>query len=563
ARVFNNAGQPVNITNDLLPYGAVVGYNEGEFVVNSTTAGYQEFSAVGMLPWAETGKEAEGVYYPRFVVAWQGPNKAVGEEIEDESTEGGTTSGTTSGTTTGGTTGGSTGLLTTFVGPYTVFYKVVGGGRATEIEWEPDIVVKGLGERYNTSSDSASDGFYRPVDVNVDVATAADQTAAESSSVVILGTDGDDEVVVTTGANGVVSIAVNGVAQTIAAGAQYVEFKGLGGNDTIVCNVASGLTVGVDSSAKAMSINGAVVFKATGVANYQLTGQAGAALNLVAKSKTDAIRVDQNAVAWTADGFALSAASFCNVSAIGDSYASVILVGAEGSDELNVDGSSVVLTGAGYEFSAKGFGATRVNAGEGADVANFAGVQKLSAAANSVVAFASGSTIVAFGFENVDAAVAGGLTLNGSAGDDYAKFDGASVEFRYANGSVLTANGFTKADVFGMAGADEILFANASGKFEGGRGKATLSGVANVSAEGFERVVVSGDEAAELSAVLSASNVLASADKTSVAVESEGALYAVIAADRVKVKRDSVSGDAILDKADELDYIFETENWDF
>ncbi|MBR5244176.1 MAG: trypsin-like serine protease, partial [Thermoguttaceae bacterium] len=87
-RVFNSEGLPVNVANDKLSRGEVVGMNEGEFVINSTTAGYQSVPSVSMFDWEETATALA----PKFVVAWQGPNPKAGEPIENlTNTVGGST----------------------------------------------------------------------------------------------------------------------------------------------------------------------------------------------------------------------------------------------------------------------------------------------------------------------------------------------------------------------------------------------------------------------------------------------------------------------------------------
>ncbi|MBR4750121.1 MAG: trypsin-like serine protease, partial [Thermoguttaceae bacterium] len=93
-RAFNAAGYPVYVDGyvyetidgikQVVPrkYGEQLKLDEGEFIINTTTAGNQFAPSVAVFDWDYVDDESPLV--PRFVVAWAGPNLNAGTEIEDD-----------------------------------------------------------------------------------------------------------------------------------------------------------------------------------------------------------------------------------------------------------------------------------------------------------------------------------------------------------------------------------------------------------------------------------------------------------------------------------------------
>ena len=139
----------------------------------------------------------------------------------------------------------------------------------------------------------------------------------------------------------------------------------------------------------------------------------------------------------------------------------------------------------------------------------------------------------------------------------------------YAAGTVLKTSGFNTTNVFGNGGADRAsLFAGGgTNTFDGRANKATLSnGSFARNLNGFSNVAVFGAEQGKLVANLYDSLgddafVLA---QDSATMDVDGAnLYSILAVDQVKIKREAGRGDDSIEKAETLDYLFSTENWDF
>ena len=262
ARVFNSAGYPVYIDGyvyevidgirQVVPrkLGQQLKLDEGEFIVNTTTAGNQFAPSVSIFPW-DVSSESDSLV-PRFVVAWAGPNKNAGTEIVmDESLTGG--GGTGGAGATGGTGGtGATDAATGYIGPYSVFYKYVATNTATAANSE--ITINSKTSRYSTDSSTAtSNGFYRPIETLVETVAAIRRdaldvgaTANNKTVLTVNGTDGDDVVVVTTANGKIAAITVNGVKTDVDASVEAVYFDGLGGNDSVVYNATGKESASVD-----------------------------------------------------------------------------------------------------------------------------------------------------------------------------------------------------------------------------------------------------------------------------------------------------------------------------
>ncbi|MBR4833814.1 MAG: trypsin-like serine protease [Thermoguttaceae bacterium] len=558
-RVFNAAGQPVNVANDRLALGAVVGSNEGEFVLNGTTAGYQTAPSVAIFDW----ELVDGVYAPKFVVAWQGPNLNAGEAIEDE--EGTTNNNNNANHNNNNKNNNGENAGDAYIGPYSTFYKLISAGGSASQTGDATIV-SSKSERFtaDVSKDSGSNGFYRPVDSGELVLAAG---SGVSSTLKLNGTSGDDEIVVETAANGVATIKINGKTQTVPTGTTAIVVDGLGGNDSIVYKSASANDVAVDATNGAVRIFGSVSFAATNVESATLNG-AGGTLSVSATANGDYVELGAgSAKATSAKGFELNAEGFANVSALGGGVAAATLVGTSGDDVVSATASTVATTG----VELKNFASVRIDGGAGDDVAKIDGATSLNASENAVVASTASSTIVAFGFETVEAKGVGSATANvyGSRGDDSVLADAAKTEMVYAAGTVLRASGFDTTNVFGNGGADRASLFAGSGlnTFEGRATQASLTGGSFArNLNGFSNVAVFGSDEGKLIANLYdtfGDDAFALA-QDSATMDVDGAnLYSILAVDQVKVKREAGRGDDSIEEADALDYLFSTENWDF
>ena len=558
ARVFNNAGQPVNVANERLALGAVVGANEGEFVVNSTAAGYQGAPDVAMFDW----ETIDGVLAPKFVVAWHGPNLNAGEAIEDE--EGTTNDDNNNNNNNNNNNDDNEDEGEGYVGPYSTFYKLISAGGSVS-ETGDATIVSSKAERFtaNAANESGSNGFYRPVDSGELVAAAG---SVASTKLNLTGTTGDDEIVVETNASGVATIKINGKKQNVPTGTTAIVIDGLGGNDSIVYKSAASNAVKVDATNGTVRVNGAISILATNVEAANLDGVG--ALEISATAGGDYVELSANsAKATAANGFELTAKNFASVSAIGGGNASAALIGTDGDDVVSATATTVATNG----VELKNFANVRIDGGAGNDVATIEGATALNASETAVVASTAKSTFVAFGFETVEAKGVGVATANvyGSRGDDAVLADATTTEMVYATGAILKTSGFNTTNVFGNGGADRAsLFAGSgTNTFDGRANQATLAnGSFARRLNGFSNVAVFGSEEGKLVANLYDSFgddafVLA---QDSATMDVDGAnLYSILAVDQVKVKREVGRGDDSIEEAETLDYLFSTENWDF
>ncbi len=553
-RVFNDAGQPVNVANEKLALGAVVGSNDGEFVINGTTAGYQTDPSVAIFDW----ELVDGVLAPKFVVAWQGPNLNAGEAIEDE--DGTTDSDSTNNNNNNDDNDEETGDA--YIGPYSTFYKLISAGGSASQTGDATIV-SSKSERFTAvaENNSGSNGFYRPLDSGEQVVAAE----SVSSTLKLTGTTGDDEIVVETTANGAVSVKINGKTQTVPTGTTAIVVDGLGGNDSLVCKATASNAVKVDATNGTVRVGGAISVTAT---NLETANIDGGTLEISASAAGDYVELSAaSAKATSANGFELTAANFATVSAVGGGKASASLIGSDGDDVVSATATTVATNG----VELQNFASVRIDGGAGNDVATIDGATALNAAESVVVAATSGSTIVAFGFETVEAKGVGVATANvyGSRGDDSVLADASKTEMVYAAGTILRASGFNSTNVFGNGGADRAsLFAGSgTNTFEGRATQATLSGSSFArNLNGFSNVAVFGSDEGKLLANLYdtfGDDAFALA-QDSATMDVDGAnLYSILAVDQVKIKREAGRGDDSIEAADALDYLFSTENWDF
>ncbi|MBP3530051.1 MAG: hypothetical protein J6K25_02560, partial [Thermoguttaceae bacterium] len=450
-----------------------------------------------------------------------------------------------------------------YIGPYSTFYKVISaGGSATETG--DATIVSSKSERFtaDVANNSGSNGFYRPVDSGELVAAAG----SVSSTLKLNGTNGDDQIVVETNAKGAVSIKINGKTQTVPTGTTAIVIDGLDGDDSIVYKSAASNAVKVDATNGTVRVNGAISVLATNLEAANLDGVG--ALEIGATAAGDYVELSAtSAKATSANGFELTATNFATVSAVGGGKASASLVGSDGDDVFAATATTVSTNG----LELQNFASVRVDGGAGNDVATIEGATALNAAENAVVAATAKSTLVAFGFETVEAKGVGVATANiyGSRGDDSVLADATKTEMVYAAGTVLKTSGFNTTNVFGNGGADRASLFAGSGlnTFDGRANQATLAnGSFARKLNGFSNVAVFGSEEGKLVANLydtlgDDAFVLA---QDSATMDVDGAnLYSILAVDQVKVKRESGRGDDSIEEAETLDYLFSTENWDF
>ncbi len=548
-RVFNNAGQPVDL--------AGLASTDNEYVLNvKTVAGNQDASSIAMFQWEDADGDPSTPKTPKFVVAWRGPNEFAGYALEDPE-EGGTGNGT------GNETGNEEGSAAGYMGPYSVFHKLISSGASYSKGDQP--IVTATTERFssNVANESGSDGFYRPVDGGELVAAAG---SVASSKLNLTGTSGDDEIVVETNASGVATIKINGKTQTVPTGTTAIVVDGLGGKDSIVYKSTASNAVKVDATNGTLLLDGAISILATNVEAANLDGVG--ALEISATATGDYVELSADAAkATSAEGFELTAKNFASVSALGGGKASATVLGTNGDDVVSATATTVATTG----VELKNFANVRIDGGAGNDVATIEGANALNASENVVVATTSKSTLVAFGFETVEAKGAGVATANvyGSRGDDALLADATTTEMVYATGTILKTSGFNTTNVFGNGGADRASLFAGSGlnTFDGRANQATLTnGSFARKLNGFSNVAVFGSEEGKLVANLYDSIgddafVLA---QDSATMDVDGAnLYSILAADQVKVKREAGRGDDSIEEAETLDYLFSTENWDF
>ncbi|MBQ2790601.1 MAG: hypothetical protein IJE97_13275, partial [Thermoguttaceae bacterium] len=554
-RVFNNAGQPVNVADEAYARGEVVGADQGEFVINSTSAGNQDMSSIAMFAWEDVGGEQPA---PKFVVAWRGPNEFAGYALEDTE-EGGTTGGNDNDNNNNNENESAAG----YMGPYSVFHKLISSGASYSETGDPAVTAKTERFTSNAANESGSDGFYRPVDGGELVAAAG---SVASTKLNLTGTTGDDQIVVETNASGVATIKINGKTQTVPTGTTAIVIDGLGGNDSIVYKSAASNTVQVDATNGTVYVNGAISVLATNLESALVDGGGNLVIN--ATEAGDYVELSAtSAKATSASGFELTAANFATVSAVGGGKASAALVGSDGDDVVSATATTVATTG----VELKKFANVRIDGGAGNDVATIEGATALNASENAVVASTANSTIVAFGFETVNAKGVGVATANvyGSRGDDSLLADATKTEMVYATGAILTTSGFNTTNVFGNGGADRASLFAGSGTsvFDGRANQATLSnGSFARKLNGFSNVAVFGSEEGKLIANLydTIGDDAFALAQDSATMDVDGAnLYSILAADQVKIKREAGRGDDSIEEADALDYLFSTENWDF
>ena len=578
-RVFNSAGYPVYVDGyiyetidgikQVVPraYGQQLNLDEGEFIINTTTAGNQIAPSVAVFDWDTVGDSEYAV--PRFVVAWAGPNANAGEEIE---TDDGGTDNNNNNNNNNNNLNATNG--TSYIGPYCVFYKYVAVASSASSNGDA-VITSSKSSRYSTDPHSASsNGFYRPIDTLVETVAAvqADVDKVDSSTLKIDGTDGDDAVVVTTRNGKIVSVTVNGKTTNVSSKVEAVYFDGLAGNDSVLYVGSGQESASVDLGSAKTLVVGEQAFVAVNAESFDATNVG--AIDVQANSTKDVVNAAPGVVdATSGSGFRFRASGVAELVAKGGQKATIVMAGSSGNDELVSVGASVALTGAGYSLQASDFSLVRVDAGLGANTATLSGVQGLTASDSVVIAASGSQTVVAVGFENVDAKGTGLATANvyGTRRNDSVVTDAQSATTRFSTGSVLTLSGFNNVAFDGRGGDDSavLLAGNGANVFDGAWRSASLTnGSFTRTLANFSNVEVranSESDKATLVATLhdtALNDAFAAYDDTAAMDVDGDRLYTIVAADQVKVERSVSKGVDSLDVDDAIDFVFTVDNWD-
>ena len=417
-RAFNNAGDPIYIMGDILKeengvevlqtynYGDVLPKNEGEFIINSTTSGDQFHPSVAEFDWVN------GV--PKFVVAWAGPNPNAAEEIEDDETD----------TNNSGNNSGNNNQNqnqnaqddTSYIGPYSVFYKLVSLGGGTGA----DSTVTSSTLRHTNEEGVQKNGFYLPFGGVVEQPLLASATVNANTSVVsVTGTDGADVVLVQTNAQGaLVSVTVNGEQVSIPSAASAVYFDGGDGADSIEF-VGGADALYVDATGKKATLSGKSLFYATSVESIVSTGSIGE-LAVAATSSSSVVEFGAKSATVTAPGFSFSATNVARATANGGGLATVVMTGSAADEAFVASNTVATFVGAGFDYTANSFKVVRASSGGGADSATLMDLQGLVATDSAAIGATAKSSIAAFGFDSVDAVGSGSGTASiyGTVGAD-------------------------------------------------------------------------------------------------------------------------------------------------
>ncbi|MBR4753006.1 MAG: hypothetical protein IK077_14725, partial [Thermoguttaceae bacterium] len=463
---------------------------------------------------------------------------------------------------------------TGYIGPYAVFYKYVASNAATSANAEISISSKST--RYSTDSSTASsNGFYRPIEALVETVAAirADAQLADTTTLTIDGTAGDDSVVVATAAGKLVSITVNGKTTKVGSNIEAVYFNGGAGNDSVVYNATGKESASLDLKAAKVLVVGEQAFVAANVESFDANNVG--AVDVAAYAASDYVTAAAGTVeVSTADGFVFNASGVAELVARGGGKAVAVMAGSSAVDFLTATGSVAILAGEGYSYQASGFATVRVDAGEGADVASLSGVQKLDASESAVIASVGSQTIVAVGFEQIDASGTGAGVANvfGTNKADYVSANSQTVSMLFSTGSTLNLNGFSDVSIDGRGGNDSASLVAGVGfnTFDGSLNGAKLTnGSFTRALANFSKVAVFGNEdenvkstlVADLHDTAFADAFAAFGNTATMDVEGEN-LFTVVAADQVNVKRDFAKGADTLDEAAAIDFVFSVDNWD-
>jgi|GEM_PF-2691440 len=375
----------------------------------------------------------------------------------------------------------------------------------------------------------------------------------------IVGTEGNDVIEVTVGANGIITVVINKESRTLASTVKTVYFQGLGGNDTIIINGTKVNDVAVfnaDDKYVSLSANdGAYKFVATDFETVTINGAAGQNTLSVVTAKTgNKLEISPGQLILSGGGLRYTANGFQNVSANSSSSTDqVYLYDSAGDDHVEMLPGEVIMTGSGFRHAVYGFRNVTAYSTKGNDTIKMYGTAD---GTNSLLSTATTTSLISGSVRNVAKGFKD-VVVYGKGGSNQAMFLGTQFNDTYSGSvdcSAMYFGGYyTSVTTFG--------FQKVTVDGNGGYNKATISGAARgnsltVSDDGSKAVLSALQYSQTLKNFSSVTVLGSSGDTATVTTSSRGKvvqsddtvyqfliddleLYRLIAFDHVKAKNSS------------------------